>query len=64
MVGGTYNVECPVVEFYLLLVTNPLIDDVFCVIGFPSALAGTDETGMEGFPPCIEGMGGLATGLE
>ena len=55
--GGTYTVDCPAVEVYLLLVTIPLVGNVGHAECFPPALKGTDTTGTEGFPPTIESIG-------
>ena len=57
LVGGTYSVDCPTVEVYLLLVTIPLVGNIVHIKGFPLVLKGTDTTGAKRFPPSIESMG-------
>ena len=51
--GGTYTVDCPIVEVFLLLVIIPLVGNVGHVRGFPPELEGIDTTRTEGFPPAI-----------
>ena len=57
LLGGTYTVDYPIVEVFLLLVTIPLVGNVGHVGGFPRALEGTDTTGTKVCPLAIESMG-------
>ena len=50
LVGGTYTMDCPIVEVFLLLVTIPLVGNVGHAGGFPSVLECIDTSGTEGFP--------------
>ena len=57
LVGGTYTMDCPTIEVFLLLVTIPLVGNVGQAEGFPLVLEGTNTTGTEGYPPTIESIG-------